>query len=66
MAKKTGNDSKLKTKPLPKITFIPTTDESALCPLRIKEIKDLVAEMIILGTKRGRPSHHQEELKNVA
>lgn len=66
MAKQNKKDTKLKTRPLPKITFVPTTDESALCPLRIKEIKDLVAEMIILGTKRGRPSQEQEELKDVA
>ena len=66
MVKQNENDTKTKTRPLPKITFEPTTDESALCPLRIKEIKDLVAEMIILGTKRGRPSQDQEELKDVA
>lgn len=66
MAKKIGSNSKSETEILPKITFAPTTNESAMCPLRIKEIHDLVAEIIILGVKRGRPSHSQEELKDVA
>jgi hypothetical protein len=66
MVKKTGSNSKSEDKPLLKIIITPTTDESALCPMRIKEIQDLVAEIIILGMKRGRPSHKQEELKNVA
>lgn len=66
MMKKTGSDSKSEDKPLLRIIIEPTTDELAMCPLRIKEIKDLVAEMIILGMKRGRPSQKQEELKDVA
>lgn len=66
MVKKIESDSKSEDKPLLRIIIEPTTDESALCPLRIKEIKDLVAEMIILGMKRGRPSKKEEELKDVA
>lgn len=66
MAKKTGSNSKKQNRPLPQIFFEPTNDETASCPLRIKEIQDLVAEIIILGTKRGRPSRSEEELKDVA
>lgn len=65
-AKKIGNNSKSKIEELPEITIAPTTDEKTLCPIRIKEIHDLVTEMIILGVKRGRPSRYEEELKNVA
>jgi hypothetical protein len=66
MAKKTGSNSKKQNRPLPQIFIEPTNDETASCPLRIKEIQDLVAEIIILGTKRGRPSRSEEELKDVA
>lgn len=66
MAKKVKNTSNSQNEVSPKMTIAPTTDESVLCPLRIKEIKDLVAEIIILGTKRGRSSHKLEELKDVA
>lgn len=51
---------------LPKIFIEPTTNEEALSASRIKEIQDLVAEIIILGLKRGRPARKDEELKDVA
>jgi len=66
MATKDGKNSKNKEKQLPNITIAPTNNEAALCPLRINEIQDLIAEIIILGKKRGRPSSHQEEFKYVA
>lgn len=66
MAKKDGRNSNKKDKQLPTVTIAPTNDEAALCPLRINEIQDLIAEIIILGKKRGRPSSHQEEFKDVA
>jgi hypothetical protein len=66
MAKKIGSNSKKQNETLLKIIIAPTDDESSACPLRIKEIQDLVAEIIILGIKRGRPSKKNEELKDVA
>jgi len=66
MAKKTGSISKKSNEQLPKIFIVPTDNASASCPLRIREIQDLVAEIIILGSKRGRPSSRTEELKDVA
>ncbi len=53
MAKKAGRNSGHTSDQLPKVFIVPTNDESTSCSLRIKEIQDLVAEIIILGTKRG-------------
>ena len=66
MAKKNGSNSKKQTEKLPKLIIAPTNNESASCPMRIKEIQDLVAEIIILGVKRGRPVKSEGELEDVA
>lgn len=66
MAKKNGSNSKKENKPLSKVFIAPTNNESASCPLRIKEIQDLVAEIIVLGVKRGRPAKDERELEDVA
>ena len=66
MAKVRKEKSNKDNNSLPKVFIAPTTNEASSCPLRIKEIQDLVAEIVVLGLKRGRPARNEMELKDVA
>jgi len=48
-------------KDLPRVYLIPINTVSSTDPMRLKEISDLVARIILYSNKRGRPSKHQEE-----
>lgn len=48
-------------KTLPRVHLIPVPPSSSLDPLRLKEISDLVARIVLHGSKRGRPSKQPEE-----
>lgn len=49
-----------------KAELIAVVDESINSKRRTEEVKELVVKMILLGRKRGRPSHSEEEFENAA
>ena len=51
---------------LPRLELIPVAEEINSDPLRIKEIHDLVAQVVLLGQKLGRPSKKEEIDQNAA
>jgi hypothetical protein len=51
---------------LPRTELIPVIEMMDSNPIRYKEIHDLVAQIVLLGQKRGRPSKQEEEDQNAA
>ncbi len=52
--------------PFPPVILIPVIDESSNCQKRIKEVHDLVAQIVGLAKKKGRPSTKEEDIQNAA
>lgn len=51
---------------LPPIQLIPISSVEGTDILRVKEIEDIVAQIVLIGQKRGRPSRKEEETKDAA
>jgi len=66
MANKVTPFGSRKNPELPKIEWFPVGDTAVNEPLRDKEIHDLVAQIVLLGKKRGRPSKPEEADQDAA
>lgn len=51
---------------IPRVELIPVQGKFDSDPLRIREIQDLVAKIVLLGSKRGRPCKTEEGVKDAA
>lgn len=61
MAKRIKSAVIQQSKNLPRVYLIPIFQSASSDPMRLKEISDLVARIILYSNKRGRPSKQQEE-----
>ena len=66
MAKKLARAATQAAPEMLRVQLIPTTNLSASDPLRLKEINELVAQIVLLGQKRGRPSRKEEVNQDAA
>ena len=66
MAKKPkGSDNKVVQSNL-NIIFVPVSKNDCIDPYLIEEIQEVAAQIVLLSSKRGRPSKKSEEELNAA
>ncbi len=67
MTKVKNSVTKLKRKNDIKINFLPVYESKILFQERKEIVQQFIVKMILLGSKRGRPSHKEmEEVSNAA
>ena len=66
MAKKPKGVARRLRHELPSVELIPVKVEKDDATMRRQEVIDMVAKMVLLGTKLGRPSLRDEDIKDAA
>ena len=66
MARRISKSGKMAAPENLRVELIPISHSINLDILRNKEIQNMVAQIVLLGQKRGRPSKKEEEMKNAA